>query len=81
MIVAPGTMRTLILSGAILGAGSLVAAAMAGHLSGDFGSRLRRECEAIARAVPILVERSALSDDEFIQGCIWRRAGPGGTGE
>jgi len=70
---------TLLLCLAILAAGGLVAAAAAGHLSGDIGSRLRRECESIARVVPLVVERSALEDDEFLQGCIWRRPGPAGT--
>jgi hypothetical protein len=67
---------TLLICLAILAAGGLVAAAVAGHLSGDHGTRLRRECESIARAVPLVVERSKLQPAEFIQGCIWRRAGP-----
>lgn len=71
---------TVLVCLAILAAGGLIAAAVAGHLSGDIGTRLRREYQSIARAVPIVVERSALEEDEFIQGCIWRRAGPAGTG-
>jgi hypothetical protein len=42
-------MRTLILSAAILGAGGLVAAAVAGRFSEDLGTRLRRECESVLR--------------------------------
>jgi hypothetical protein len=68
---------TLFVCLAILAAGGLVAAAVAGHLSGDLGTRLRRECESIAQAAPLVVERSKLQAAEFIQGCIWRRAGPG----
>jgi hypothetical protein len=72
---------TLLLCLAILAAGGLVAAAVAGHLSGDLGTRLRQECESIARSAPIVVERSRLQPAEFIQGCIWRRAGPGSLGQ
>jgi hypothetical protein len=70
---------TLLVCLAILAAGGLVAAAVAGHLSGDLGTRLRQECESIARSAPIVVQRSNLNDDQFIQGCIWRRAGPPGA--
>jgi hypothetical protein len=72
---------TLLLCLAILVAGGLVAAAVAGHLSNDMGTRLRRECESIVQAVPMVAARSGLKSEELIQGCVWRRAGPGGTGE
>jgi hypothetical protein len=66
-------MRTLILAGAILAAGGLIAAAIAGHFAEDPGKRLRRECESILRQVS--VSRS-FSDPEYaLNSCISIRAG------
>ncbi len=64
-------MRTLILAAAILGAGGLVAAAVAGHFAEDPGKRLRRECEAILRQVS-----HSFSDPKYaLDTCILTRAG------
>ena len=63
---------------AILAAAGIVAAAIRSP-SSDIGTRLHRECQSIARAAPIVVERSGLEEEDFVQACIWRRAGPAGT--
>ena len=67
------TMRTLILSASILGAGGLVAAAVAGRFSfsEDLGTRLRRECRSIVRELgPIFSD-----DAEAVNACIMSRSG------
>lgn len=64
-------MRTLILAAAILGAGGLIAAAIAGHFAEDPGKRLRRECEAMLREV----SRSFNNPQAVLDTCILSRAG------
>ncbi len=64
-------MRTLILAAAILGAGGLIAAAVAGYFAEDPGKRLRRECESILRQIS-----HSFSDPEYaLNSCILMRAG------
>jgi len=67
-------MRTLILAVAILGAGGLVAAAVAGQFpfSEDLGARLRRECASIVRELDPLFKRDKA---EAVQACIMSRSG------
>jgi gas vesicle protein len=64
-------MKTLILAGAILAAGGLVAASVAGLFAEDPGKRLRRECESILRQV----SRSFSDPKEVLDNCILIRAG------
>jgi hypothetical protein len=66
----------LLLALSILAAGALIAAALTGRLSGDLGTRLHRECESIARMVPNFLDRSGVDLEDFVESCIWRRAGP-----
>ena len=65
-------MRTVILAAAILGAGALVAAAVAGRFTEDIGTRLHRECESILRQVPGWY---GTAPEQFIRTCIVARAG------
>jgi hypothetical protein len=65
-------MKTLILAGAILAAGGLVAAGVAGRFSEDIGTRLHRECESISRQVPGWY---GAAPEDFIRTCIVARAG------
>ena len=65
-------MKTLILAGAILIAGGLVAAAVTGRFAEEVGTRLHRECESILRQVP---RWYGASPEEFIRTCIMARAG------
>jgi hypothetical protein len=64
-------MKTLILAGAILIAGGLVAAAVAGRFAEDPGTRLRRGCESILGHV----SRSFRDRNEVLENCILIRAG------
>jgi len=66
-------MKTLILAGAILVAGGLVAAAVAGRFAEDIGIRLRRECESVLQEVP--ASWTGTDPERFIKACILARAG------